>query len=70
MYDDRTKIAMHTLYAGVLLDRHWDAIKELLPNEIRHELGGELGKIRLLRDIVGRKLDKEEVDGNAHNDHR
>jgi len=51
---DLLKLTQHTLAAGVLLDKHWEDIKEKLPDNIRHELGGEIAKIRGYKALIER----------------
>jgi hypothetical protein len=53
--DDRTSMAVHLLYAGRLLDKHWDVMRHHLPNNIRHELGAEVAKIRAYEALAVRK---------------
>jgi hypothetical protein len=51
---EQQQIERHLMLAGDIVDQHWDEIKWLLPEDVRHGLGGELGKVRLFREIIER----------------
>jgi len=60
--DGTDKMAVRLMILGWLAERHWDEMRESLSPEVRHTLGGEVAKIRLLRII----LEREETPANGH----
>jgi hypothetical protein len=62
--DEERQVDLHHMKAGHLLDAHWDEIRELLPNEIRHTLGAEIAKARSYRTLA-RRRECGEDDGST-----
>jgi len=57
-----TRMTTRLLVLGWLAERYWDEMKESLNPEVRHTLGGEVAKVRLLRTIQ----EREETPRNGH----